>query len=96
MPYALKHKETSELFSCTLVNIYQFSYYGVKLWDDQETAEKEFAAFVASQGVDEPWIWEVTELDENQAKLGNVKLNNNPNKRVFLSEDGTIKARMAE
>ena len=92
MPYALKNKETSELFSCALENIYGIPYHGVKLWEDREAAEADAPSFLVERGACDPWRWEVVGLDEHQAKLCNVKLNNNPNRRVFLTEEGRIDA----
>lgn len=93
MPYVLKHRETSELFACTLINAYDLPYHGVKFWLEREAAERERASFLSEQGVGLPSQWEVAELDENQLKMGNVKLNNNPARRVFLTEEGRIAAR---
>lgn len=93
MPYALKHRETAELFACTLVNAYDLPYHGVKFWHEREQAEREFASFLGEQGVDRPWQWEVVELEEGLLKMGNVKLSNNPEKRVFLTAEGRIEAR---
>lgn len=92
MPYALKNKKTSELFSCTLLNVYDLPYHGVKLWEESAAAEAEARAFLAERGVEDPEEWEIVSLDENRAKLCNVKLNNNPKKRVFLADDGSIQA----
>lgn len=92
MPYALKNKKTSELFSCTLLNVYDLPYYGVKLWEDRESAEAEARAFLREKGVEEPSEWEIAGLGEHQAKLCNVKLNNDPAKRVYLTDDGRIVA----
>jgi len=92
MPFALKNKATSELFSCTLLNVYDLPYHGVKLWGDREAAEAEAEAFLAEKGVEAPADWEIVSLDENQAKLCNVRLNNNPSRRVYLTEEGRIVA----
>lgn len=93
MPFVLKHRETSELFACTLVNTYDFPYHGVKFWDSPEEAQGEFASFLNAQGVEDSRQWEVIELEENGLKMGNVKLNNNPAKRVYLTAEGRIQAR---
>jgi hypothetical protein len=92
MPYALKNKTTSELFSCALRNVYDLPYHGVKLWADREEAEAEADAFLTERGVENPADWEIVSLDEHQAKLCNVRLGNNPKKRVYLAEDGGIVA----
>lgn len=93
MPYVLKHKETGEIFSCTLKNIYDFDYHGVKVWDDASAAASELGPLTAGQGDDQPWKWEVAELDEAKVKMCNVKLNNNPAKRIFLTAEGKLEAR---
>lgn len=90
MPFALINKTTSEIFACTLLNIYDLPYHGVKLWGDREAAEAEADAFLTEIGVEAPAEWEIVSLDEHQAKLCNVKLNNNPKKRVYLADDGRI------
>lgn len=89
MPYVLKHKETGEIFSCSLTNIYDFTYHGVKAWDEQPAAE-EYGALTAGHGYNEPWLWEVEAMEESKLKLCNVKLNNNPSRRIFLQPDGRL------
>lgn len=93
MPYVLKHKETGEIFSCSLTNIYDFTYHGVKAWDELSEAAAECGPLAVEYGYNEPWLWEVTPLEENKLKLCNVKLNNNPSKRIYLLEDGRLEAR---
>jgi hypothetical protein len=93
MPYVLKHKDTSELFTCKLINVYDFEYHGVKMWNNQDIAEAEYASFLLEKGLDELWNWELLELAENLIKLGNVKLNNNATKRLFLTLEGKVETR---
>jgi hypothetical protein len=93
MPFVLKHKETKEIFTCELINIYDYKYHGVKVWNNRPAAEAEYASFLLEQGTDELWNWEPLELDENQVKLGNVKLNNNAAKRLFLTPEGKVLSR---
>ncbi|MEX2460518.1 MAG: hypothetical protein WD469_04345 [Paenibacillaceae bacterium] len=93
MPFGLKHKKTMEVFSCELINIYDFKYHGVKIWNNHSTAVAEYASFLLEHGQDELWNWEVFELDENQVKIGNVKLNNNAAKRLFLTAEGKLQSR---
>lgn len=90
MPYVLQNRVSRQLFSCMLINVYQFEYYGVKFWEDAETAEREFASFLVSQGEDRLDEWQPVEIDENTLKIGNVKLKNDPNRLVLLSEDGKV------
>jgi hypothetical protein len=93
MPYVLKHKETGQIFSCVLKNIYDFSYHGVKAWEDSASASAELGALTAEYGYDQPWVWEVTPMEESKLKLCNVKLNNNPSRKVYLLSDGRLEAR---
>lgn len=93
MAYVLKHKETSEIFSCTLINVYDLPYHGVKTWEDSAAAASELGQITAAAGHDQPSLWEVMQLEENRLKLCNVKLNNDANRRVFLLSDGRLEAR---
>jgi hypothetical protein len=93
MPFVIKEKETAEIYTCELINIYDFKYHGVKVWNNRAAAEAEYASFLLEQGLDELWSWEIIELEENQVKLGNVKLNNNSAKRLFLTPEGKMQTR---
>lgn len=93
MPFVLKQKQTAEILACELINHYDFKYHGVKAWNNHPAAEAEYASFLLGQGLDELWNWELFELDENQVKIGNVKLNNNSSKRLFLTPEGKMQAR---
>lgn len=88
MPYVLKHKQTSEIFTCTLINVYDFPYHGTKFWEDDELAKAEFIPFLSSLHINELASWEVIEVEESQLKMFNVKLNNNPKRKLFLNEQG--------
>ncbi|WP_249863737.1 MULTISPECIES: hypothetical protein [Paenibacillus] len=78
MPFVLKHSQTSQLFTCTLVNHYKLAYYGTKYWDYEEDAAAEAPEFLRAQGAADPELWELLELTDNQLKLCNVKLKNDP------------------
>lgn len=78
MPYVLKHKATGRIFTRMLVNNYQLAYYGTQYWDEPEDAEREYVSLLSSQGIEEPSDWGLMELSENQLKLCNVKLKNDP------------------
>jgi hypothetical protein len=93
MSFVIKEKETAEIYTCELINIYDFKYHGVKVWNNRGAAEAEYASFLLEQGLDELWNWEIIELEENQVKLGNVKLNNNAAKRLFLTPEGKVQSR---
>lgn len=79
MPYVLKHKETSEIHACSLINKYDIPYHGAKWWESREEAEHDH---------DDKEAWELLHVEERQLKLFNVKLNNNPNLKLFLDEQG--------
>jgi hypothetical protein len=93
MPFVIKEKQSAEIYTCELINIYDFRYHGVKVWNNRAAAEAEYASLLLEHGVDELWSWEIIELEENQVKLGNVKLNNNAAKRLFLTPEGKMQAR---
>lgn len=93
MPFILKLKPTSEIFTCHLINNYNISFFGTKFWDNPYEAQKEYITFLETHQVVQTEDWELIEVDEHQLKLFNVKLGNNPAKSLFLGEDGksTIK-----
>lgn len=95
MPYVLKHKNSGEIFSCRLVNIYDLPYHGAKAWEEAAEAEAERDAFLADRS-QRPDDWELFELEESKLKLCNVKLNNNPNRRLYWEPDGRLTARPAD
>ncbi|NBI27884.1 hypothetical protein [Chengkuizengella marina] len=87
MPFVLKHKESSQIFTCTLINIYQLPYYGTKFWDKLKHAEQEANAFLEQHQVNDPELWTVFEVSEQKLKIFNVKLNNNNAKSLFIDEE---------
>ncbi|NHN30603.1 hypothetical protein G9U52_12250 [Paenibacillus sp. S3N08] len=86
MPYVIKHKQTSELYTCTMVNGYRLPYYGTKNWEYVEDAEADYAQFLVAQGEAELEEWELLELSENQLKMCNVKLKNDPKFKLHWDE----------
>jgi len=92
MPLVLKHRTTAQLYSCKLINRYDLEYYGLQYWESPELAEQERDSFLQGRG-EQPAQWELVELEERQVKLGNVKLNNNPSRRLFLDGEGRLAAR---
>jgi hypothetical protein len=87
MPYVLKNKKTSEIFACTLINIYDFPYHGVKFWEYEDEAEAEYQMFLQQKEASLQ-DWELIEVEEHQLKMFNVKLKNNPQLRLFLNDEG--------
>ncbi len=88
MPFILKHRESDEVFTTTLKNIYNLYYYGTKYWDDGEEAEQERESFLDEMNAANKHDWELIEVDERLLKLCNVKLANNPSLKLLLDEQG--------
>lgn len=93
MPFVLLHKQSSEIYTCPLINLYNFPYYGTKAWEDRDEAENEYSAFLSERGTAPVSDWDLFELEEHKLKLCNVKLNNNPKKRLFW-RNGTIETQL--
>jgi hypothetical protein len=96
MPFILKNKQTSEIFTCHLINNYQIPFFGTKFWDNPYTAQKEYITFLETHQVVQTEEWELIEVEEHQLKLFNVKLNNNPTKSLFLDENGKSTIKITE
>lgn len=94
--YALRWMPTGQLLSCTQVNGYELSYYGIVLWETPPSPAR-VAEALATAGLspDDPEGrldgWEIAELTEHQAKMANVKLRNDPARSVAFIE-GEVKA----
>jgi hypothetical protein len=88
LPFVLKHKQTSQIATDTLINSYELPYYGTKFWNLKATADEEYAEYLKAHGLNDASLWEVTEVEESQMKIYNVKLKNDPSLRLFLNEQG--------
>jgi hypothetical protein len=88
VPYVLKHKDSSRIYTCTLVNNYKLAYYGTKNWDYEEDAAAEAQPFLQAQQAADSEAWELLELTENQLKMCNVKLKNDPRLSLYWDEAG--------
>ncbi|NDI35552.1 hypothetical protein [Chengkuizengella sediminis] len=86
MPFVLKHRESSQIFTCNLINIYQLPYYGTKFWDTFKEAEEEAPTFLEQHQVNDSELWKVLEASEQKLKVFNVKLNNNSSNLLFIDE----------
>jgi hypothetical protein len=86
LPYVMKHKETSKLYTCTMINGYRLPYYGTKNWEYEEDASAGYTEFLISQGETDIESWELLELSENQLKMCNVKLKNDPRLMIHWDE----------
>jgi len=96
MPFVLRHKESSRIYTCTLVNSYKLAYYGTKYWDYEEDAAAEVDSFLRAQFVNESEIekWSIMEISEHQLKMCNVKLKNDPRLTLYWDEsNGTLHVR---
>lgn len=92
MPYVLKHRKTGEIAACMLKNVYDLDYFGVKWWDSQEAASAEAHRLLAELGRSDPAMWDVVEIGANDLRLGNVKLNNDPRRTLYMDENGRLRA----
>ncbi|MBP3963349.1 hypothetical protein [Paenibacillus lignilyticus] len=91
MPIVLRHRMTGEIACGMLRNVYDFAYYGALWWEDNETAEQQAEQALIERGFIEPTSdWDLLEVKEERLKLFNVKLNNNPTRKIVLEQDGTI------
>ena len=87
MHCVLVHKLTSEVYACTLINVYDLPYYGAKFWNSADDAAEGLAAFFKEHCLNaEEWL--LKDIEESELKLFNVKLKNNPNNRLFLNQEG--------
>lgn len=70
MPYALMHSATGELLSCSQLNGYQLTYYGIMLWQELPEPEERLAALLRADRYrpDEPGGGEAAGAREDAAK----------------------------
>ncbi|WP_282935279.1 hypothetical protein [Paenibacillus sp. RC67] len=87
MPFVLKHDITSQIFTCRLINNYQLAYYGTKFWNEEDEARSDYPDFLRSQAIDEAERWQLYELSDNELKLCNVKLKNDPRLILLWDEE---------
>ncbi|SDX78357.1 hypothetical protein [Paenibacillus sp. CF384] len=92
MPIVLRHRITGEIACGMLRNVYDFAYYGALWWEDIDVAEQLAEHALMERDFAQPYSeWELLEVKEERLKLFNVKLNNNPTRRIVLEQDGTIR-----
>lgn len=91
MPFVLRNKENQLVASAMLINIYKFEYWGAKVWEERAEAEAETAGFLEANELGEPSAWELVEVEESKVKMINVKLNNDPRRRVTMDEQLILK-----
>lgn len=92
MLYVLRHKETSQILSTTLRNVYDLAYHGPVFWDNRREAEQTCESYLNEQNVDhgDHENWELIEISQDQLKRCNVKLNNEQDKTLFMGENGKV------
>ena len=92
MPFVLRHRDSQEIATATLINNYNIPYWGAKVWESMADAELEKADFLNSIEVNdaEHDTWEFVEVEESKVKMMNVKLNNQSNRRVHMNEQGQL------
>jgi hypothetical protein len=95
MPYALRNTGSGELLACPQLNGYRLPYYGIRLWNEPPDEDAIREALTEAERADSPDIWTPALLSEHMAKMANVKLRNDPGRRVRLT-DGVLTAESAE
>ena len=90
MPYVLRRRATGEIAAATQRNRYLLDYYGVRWWESESDAEAERDAFLARESLGPLADWDVVRVDEQNVKIMNVKLKNNPAYRVVMDREGKI------
>jgi len=83
MPYALRRNTSGELLAARQINVHGLEYFGVLLWPERPD-ETECRQALEKAGAGDPAEWTPCELTEHEAKMANVKLRNDPSRRVFL------------
>jgi hypothetical protein len=96
LPIIGRNRITGEIAAGFMKNVYQFTYYGAWWWDNEEKAEAAFEKDLAELGIANPGEWEAVEISEERLKLLNVKLNNDPRRRLYVADDGSLTIGRAE
>jgi hypothetical protein len=92
MSYVLRHTATGEVAACLQKNNYDLDYYGVRQFASEEEANEQKSAFLRQIGHEDEHRWMVLHWDESRVKLGNVKLKNDPSRRLILHPEGKLEA----
>ncbi|WP_159887932.1 hypothetical protein [Paenibacillus puerhi] len=92
MSYVLRHADTGEIAACLQKNHYDLHYYGIRQWESEEEALEHKKRFLEQIGHDDDHRWLVLRLDEARVKLGNVKLKNDPSRRLIMHPEGALEA----
>jgi len=87
MPFVLHHASSGQMYTCMLVNNYRLPYYGVKFWESEAEAAEQASAFLTAQGIGDPASWQMLELEEQQMKICNVRLKNDPGLALYWGAD---------
>lgn len=95
MSYILKQSKTGEIAACLQKNKYELDYYGARQWERKEDAERERETFLEQIGCQEAHLWEPMNVSDDQLKLFNVKLKNNPSYKLYLGHDGALSVQKA-
>lgn len=85
MPIVLQHRETEQIYTCTLVNHYGLAYYGVKFWEEWEEAQATAPVIIETLSNGEPNLWQLIEMEENEMKICNVRLRNSTQYQLYWS-----------
>jgi hypothetical protein len=95
VPYVLRQRQTMRVLTGWLINHYDLPYVGTIHWETKEEAEKHKVVMLEQAGEAEPELWEVYHLDENQLKMCNVKLKNDPSLHLYIEDGGHMRVERA-
>lgn len=96
MFYVLRHTQTGEIAACIQKNNYDLDYYGAKQWDNESVAEQEKDHFLSAIGFADPHLWETLPVNESRLKIFNVKLKNDPTRKLCLDPEGNMTVHSAQ
>lgn len=91
MPYICRNRITGQIAAGFMKNVYQFTYYGIWWWDNEEEAEAAVEEDLAKLGLTGTGEWECVEIAEPRLKIMNVKLNNDPGRTLFMEGSGALR-----
>lgn len=91
MPVICRNRHSGEIAAGFMKNIYEFTYFGAWWWDSLQNAQSVHVADLHRLGVENSGDWDLIEIADDKLKLLNVKLNNDPRRKLIMDKDGTIK-----
>jgi len=90
LPYIRRNRTTGQIAAGFMKNVYQFTYYGARWWENEEEAEAAVATDLEELGLAGTGEWELIEVPEQRLKIMNVKLNNDPRRSIRMDDSGAV------